>query len=167
VRVLCGDAIEVTLAYCAGVIDSDGCIRVKRSTYAMRVTGDAGQPTYSELVCVKQVTPEAVDLLHGLFGGRRAIEGPSAKRGRPLHVWQVTDKRATACLRALLPYLRIKRQHAENCLELRRLKDESRAARTCFGRGHVGGKVRPQEISEAMQATHVRAKSLNVVGRVA
>lgn len=163
IRLLQGDCRDV-LAYCAGVIDSDGTIGVKRSTYSMRVRGDARQPIYSERVCVKQVTPEAVDLLHGLFGGRRAIDKPSSKRGRHLHVWQVTDKRAAECLAAILPYLRIKKRQAENCLELRRLKDESRIARTCFGRGHVGGKARPAEISDAMDAVHAQAKALNVVG---
>ena len=64
----------------------------------------------------------------------------------------------------LMPYLRIKRQQAENCLELRRLKEQSRAARTAHGRGHVGGKKRPEEISVAMSETHLRAKSLNQVG---
>lgn len=32
------------LAYCAGVIDSDGTIGVKRSTYAMRITRDCAAP---------------------------------------------------------------------------------------------------------------------------
>ncbi len=38
---------EIT-SYLAGCIDSDGTIGIKKSTYAMRVTGDSGQPTYSE-----------------------------------------------------------------------------------------------------------------------
>ena len=51
------------LAYLAGVIDSDGSIGIKRSTYAMR-HGNGGQATYSERVMCRQVTPEAVRLLN-------------------------------------------------------------------------------------------------------
>ena len=58
-----------TLAYLAGAMDSDGCISVKRSTYAMRVRGDAGTPVFSERVIFKQVTPEIPTLLKELFGG--------------------------------------------------------------------------------------------------
>ncbi len=36
---------KLTLAYLAGIIDADGCIGVKKSTYAMRVRKDA-QPHY-------------------------------------------------------------------------------------------------------------------------
>lgn len=91
------------LAYCAGVIDSDGCIRVKRSTYAMR-HGNGGQANYSETVCVKQVEPHAVELLHNLFGGYYSKAPASCGKGKPLFVWQVTDLRAAECLKALLPF---------------------------------------------------------------
>jgi hypothetical protein len=36
---------KLILAYLAGVLDSDGTIGVKRSTYSMRVIGDSAQPT--------------------------------------------------------------------------------------------------------------------------
>ena len=152
------------LAYCAGVIDSDGTIGVKRSTYAMRVVGDCQQPTFSERICVKQVEPQAVDLLHRLFGGTRRMEDPSAKRGRSLHSWQVTDKRAAACLIAVLPYLRIKKQQAENCISLRSIKDKSKLDRVAFGRGHVGAAKRSPASSEAMEQHYLKAKELNHVG---
>lgn len=152
------------LAYCAGVIDSDGYIGIKRSTYSMRVTGDSGQPVFSERVAVKQVELEAVSLLHSLFGGTLLIAKPSAKRGRPLHSWQVTDRKAAICLRALLPFLRIKRRQAENCLSLRTLKEESKKARVAFGRGHAGSSSRPAHFSDAMERFYARAKTLNAVG---
>lgn len=152
------------LAYCAGVIDSDGTIGIKRSTYAMRVRGDAHQPVFSERICVKQVEPQAIDLLHSIFGGRRGVDDPSAKRGRSLHVWQVTDLKAVKCLKTLLPYLRIKRAQAENCLKLRDLKEESKTARVAVGRGHVGGSRRPGHLTTSMELAYTRAKALNAVG---
>lgn len=150
-------------AYCAGVIDSDGTIGVKRSTYAVRVTKDSGQPTYSERVAVRQVDRQAVDLLRSLFGGALYVTKPSG-RGKPLWSWAATDRRAVACLRAILPYLRIKKAQAENCLLLRDVKEQSKRARVAPGRGHAGSAVRPAELSETMEQHYLRAKALNVVG---
>lgn len=152
------------LAYCAGVIDSDGTIGVKRNTYQVRVVGDSSQATFSERICVKQVEPAAVALLKETFGGTTYIAKPSAAKGRSLFTWQVTDKKAVAALRALIPYLRIKRFQAENCLSLREIKERSRKQRTAFGRGHVGGAVRSVEITAEMEATYHTARSLNRVG---
>lgn len=110
---------KLELAYAAGVIDSDGCIGVNRSTYAMRVRGDASQAVYSERITMKQVEPQAVELLHRLFGGHRGMTDPSAKRGRPLHTWHIHSAIAGKALVALLPFLRIKKAQAENAIRLR------------------------------------------------
>lgn len=164
-RKLIADGVKVEdLAYCAGVIDSDGTIGVKRSTYSMRVTGDSKQPTYSERICVKQVTPEAIDLLRHIFGGTRYYEAPSARMGKRLYVWQVTDLKAAACLVALLPFLRIKANQARNCLALREVKSASKKARVARGRGHAGSASRPAEMSAAMEHHYTTAKELNRVG---
>ena len=89
------------IAYAAGVIDSDGYIGVKRSDYAQRVRGDAGQPVYAPRVMVKQVTPEAVTLLHDLFGGYRGDARPSAARGRPLFTWEAHSANAMRACEAV------------------------------------------------------------------
>lgn len=155
---------RATLAYCAGIVDADGTIGIKRNTYAARVVKDCAQATFSERVCVKQVETAAIDLLHSLFGGYRFTAKPSARRGRVLHGWQVTDLQAATCLRALLPFLRIKREQAANCLSLRAIKERSKRARVARGRGHVGAAARRPELSAAMEAAYVRAHELNVVG---
>jgi hypothetical protein len=156
--------MDTTLAYLAGVIDSDGSISVRRSTYSQRVRKDSGAPTYSERVTVKQVTPEAVDLLHETFGGYRFTSSPSAKRGRPLHGWEVTNRKASTALTALLPSLRIKRGQAENCLALRKLKQRSAVERVAVGRGHVGASPRSAELNTAMENTYAQSRALNRVG---
>jgi hypothetical protein len=109
------------LAYAAGVVDSDGYIGVHRSTYAMRVRGDAGQAVYVPRVAVKQVTPQALDLLHEVFGGHRYSGKPTAARGRPLLGWAVHSAMAARTCEALLPFLRIKREQALNAIEVGRL----------------------------------------------
>jgi hypothetical protein len=155
---------EADLAYCAGVIDSDGTIGVKRSTYSMRVTGDSGQPVYSERVCVKQVQPQAIDLLHWMFQGSRLNESPSARKGKRLHVWQVTDRRAVVAIALILPFLKIKAEQAKNCIDLRGLKVRSQRERVPISRGHVGAAPRPPEISGLMEQAYLRGKELNRVG---
>jgi hypothetical protein len=153
----------LTLAYLAGVIDSDGSIGIKRSTYGMR-HGNGGQPTYSERVMCRQVSPEAVDLLRATFGGYRGTTAASAPRGKPLHSWQVTDLKAVACLQALRPFLLVKAAQADNALALRVVKDASRTARVPFGRGHVGAIVRPEAFSTEMERLFEVAHALNRVG---
>lgn len=152
------------LAYLAGVIDSDGTIGIKRNTYSMRVTGDSTQPVYSERVHIRQVSMEALSLFAETFGGNVRPQPASSSKGKPLFRWGVTDRQAVILLRAILPFLRIKKAQALNCLELRRVKEASRKARVAKGRGHVGASCRPKEISEQMESLYLRAKQLNKTG---
>jgi hypothetical protein len=151
------------LAYLAGVIDSDGSIGIKRSTYAMR-HGNGGQATYSERVMCRQVTPDAIVLLRDIFGGYYGMTAASTPRGKPLHSWQVTDLRAAACLKALRPFLRVKAAQADNALALRVVKNASKAARVPLGRGHVGAIVRPEAFGLEMERLLAVAHELNSTG---
>lgn len=101
------------LGYAAGVIDSDGYIGVKRNPHC-----------YAARVIVKQVQPQAVDLLHEIFGGYRSTAPPTAERGRHLLTWEVHSASAGRACEALLPYLRIKRAQAENAIEVCRINAE-------------------------------------------
>jgi len=69
-------------------------------------------------VTVKQVTPQATEMLHELFGGHFLVGKPTAKKGRPLTAWNVHSAMAVRVCEAVLPYLRIKRAQAENVIEL-------------------------------------------------
>lgn len=152
------------LAYCAGVIDSDGTIGVKRQSYAMRIIGDCAQVTYSARICVRQVSTEALQILSSTFGGNVRPAKTYAKRGKPMWGWEIKDLIAERTLIALLPYLRIKKAQAENCLALRSLIAKSKVARVARGRGHAGAAPRPAHITEAMERAYLRAKELNAVG---
>lgn len=152
---------KIELAYLAGVIDSDGSIGIKKSTYSMRVVGDSKQPSYSERVSIKQVEPEAIDLAYSLFGGYKFRQKPSAPNGKFLNGWQVTDKKAIAVIKAILPFLRIKKKQALNCISLRKIKNDSRKSRLAFGRGHVGAASRSPKHSQAMAECWQKALMLN------
>lgn len=160
-------------AYLAGAIDSDGSIGIRRSTYAAR-HGDGRQATYSERVCLKQVTPQIPDLLRETFGGSLMMQKPSAAKGRPLYYWEATNQVAALALTAMLPYLRVKRAQAENALALRASKSRPRseththrdAVETQARWGTV--MVRRLEVSAATiverEAIYLRARELNRVG---
>lgn len=117
---------ETTKAYLAGILDADGYFTIKRSTYHQRVRSDATNPVFSERIGIKQVTPDALNLLQECFGGSVRIEKPSAKRGKPLYSWIVSDKIAATVAKTLLPYLRIKKRQAQLLLDLRDTKDNVR-----------------------------------------
>lgn len=152
------------LAYLAGAIDSDGTIGIKRSTYAMRVRGDAAAPVFSERVALRQVTADIPNLLKASFGGSLYVTKPSTARGRHLYSWAVTDQQAVTCLRAMMPYLRVKKEQALNCLALRDVKAASMIVKVAVGRGHAGAAHRPAELTAAMEAHYLKAKGLNAVG---
>lgn len=114
---------KVLLAYLAGAIDSDGSIGIKKSTYHMRVRKDATNAVYSERVLLKQTTPDIPFLLKENFGGGLAITKGGSKNSKPLYSYSATDKIASNICRCLLPYLRVKKRHAEIVLELRETKD--------------------------------------------
>ncbi len=152
------------LAYLAGSIDSDGYIGVKKSTYAMRVTGDCKQPVYSERIGLKHIGSAVPDLLKATFGGGVGITRATAMRGRPLYSWQATDRKAAEACRALLPFLRVKHEQARNALALRVIKEKSKKLRVARGRGHAGSASRSPEMSAVMESAYLRAKELNAVG---
>jgi len=155
---------KTQLAYLAGVLDSDGTIGIKKATYSMRVIGDSTQPTYSERIHVRQVERAALELFSAIFGGNIGSEKPSTRRGRMLWRWGLTDAKAASALRELLPFLRIKRQQAKNCLTLRAIKERSKRKRVAKGRGHIGSSPRTAEFSSAMESCYLEAKRLNHVG---
>jgi excisionase family DNA binding protein len=111
------DALPINLAYAAGVIDSDGYIGVR---YQVKVNH------YSARMMVKQVQPQAVDLLYEMFGGWRSVLPPGTEHSRPLLTWEAHHANAGRACEALLPYLRIKRAQAENAIEVCRINTEQR-----------------------------------------
>ena len=105
------------LAYLAGVIDSDGCITIVR--HRGRKTQSFG---YSLRIIVEQTNRLAIDIFSKMFGGSVGImDNPKhlSKNGKPKFTWYRSSNKAAECIRALLPYLRIKHPQAEIALEYR------------------------------------------------
>lgn len=117
-------ACACDVAYLAGVIDSDGYIGVRRDTYAMRVRGDAGQAIYQARITVRQVDHKAIDLMVFYFGGTRYPQASQAANGKTFDCWEVCSAAVGRVLPHLMPFLRIKREHALNALEVCRLNSD-------------------------------------------
>lgn len=109
--------------YLAGAMDCDGSFGIKQHSYAMRVTKDATQPIYSERASLKQVTPQIPHLLQKHFGGCIHLQKPQSIGGRFLWSWLASDRVAYNCAQALLPFLILKKRHAELLIELRHTKE--------------------------------------------
>jgi hypothetical protein len=101
-----------TIAYLAGVIDSDGCITIKR-----RRVKTAAQWNMQASIFVRQITDEAVTLLADTFGGRINKRPSGTPGGRDLYHWELDRIKAVAAAKKLLPYLRIKRRQAQILIE--------------------------------------------------
>lgn len=143
------------VAYAAGVVDSDGYIGVHKA-HGPEARAKGWQITYQPRVQVKQVTPDAIELLLDLFGGHRYGGKPTAKRGRPLITWAVHSATAGRVCEELLPFLRIKRQQAENALEVCRLNN--------LPRRHVLPAVDPGEPMVTMaEAARITGRTFNTV----
>lgn len=137
------------LAYCAGVIDSDGSIGIKYSNVKQNESAKC-----QEVITLKQVKTEAVKLFSKLFGG--SIFHLKKEGNHQDQVgWIKTCGPAVQVVKLLLPYLKIKRKQAQNLVKLYNLKQKSRSS----PRG-------PILMTPQINACIDKAYALNSVGRV-
>lgn len=115
---------SVDLSYAAGVIDSDGCIFV----YVARRNNKPGNREYRACVQCSQTTPQAVKFLHKLFGGAINITQPKHHTNlgmipKPQMHWKVASIDARECIKAVMPYLKIKKAVALKALRFIAVKE--------------------------------------------
>ena len=152
-----GGMDELTLAYLAGCMDSDGYFTIRRDDYPVRA-GKQLTPTYQEQVGLRQVTPFVPTLLHSLFGGSLYVTKPSTPNGRPLVSWHANSIKASTAVRALLPFLHVKTEQANTLLLLRDDKDQRKHSRG------VNGAFLPKPADAVGETLRLRVKELNRVG---
>lgn len=101
------------LAWAAGFVDGEGCIQ---TTVRMR---SRNRRDYILGLYVGQVDPRPLYRLSELFGGVVYPKSSGPTERRPMFMWRVTGSTAEATLRALLPFLLVKREQADLALQLR------------------------------------------------
>lgn len=140
---------ECDIAYLAGVVDSDGCIRVERLRNHGR---SADGISYAAFVAIGQVEPHAVELAHATFGGFVLKVNPTQKKphARPMFRWTAKSRIASCALDVMRPYLRIKAAQADNAIALARLVEKlNRDRYVGVIPGRTGPRCRtPQELDQ-------------------
>ena len=113
------------LIYLAGIFDGEGCVGLWNQK-----TKDKA-PSASLQLRISMTTPFAVQLLHETFGGSLFADKVRYGKRRQTFTWVVYSRKAEACLRALLPYLREKREQAEIAVAFAELRNRRHVGRGC------------------------------------
>ena len=155
------------LAYFAGLIDGDGCIRIKKSVGKQMVN-----KAYRAVLQVKMINEDVIKFLATTLGGTYRPTRPSSINGRQLYYWSVGDAKAESILKDIMPYLGIKKEQAETVIKLRDLQKKSRQFRTkdykefdlpsLYGKSHkVKTKILSDEYIMACETLYQRCANLN------
>ena len=100
---------SVELAYTAGILDGEGCIRILKDTYALAVA-------------VGNTDPALLNWLERVWGGK--VYGKAYKplkwypRSKPFMQWQIYGRKATDMLALCAPYMVIKKDRAEIAMKM-------------------------------------------------
>lgn len=168
-------ATKTDIAYCAGLIDGEGCIRVGRSKPYRHLTGRVSL-AYKLSVQVRMVEEAALTFLRDTLGGWYwAEKKPHSVKGRPLFCWQATDQAAEHVVKTIRPYLRVKARQADLALEFRMLQADRQRHRTKitgyrdfpnkYGTvRRVANLAYSDEYVAACDAIYERSRALNRVG---
>lgn len=167
---------RLDLAYLAGIADGEAWIGIRKSK-AYRCQGRT-TPGYHASLRVKMVDRRALDVFISTLGGWVFTAKAYLKSGRPFFCYQLSDLAAEKALRALLPFLRVKREQALAVLALRALQSEGAKHRTkvvgtrVFPNAHgtprtVQNKSFSDEYVARCEAFYLQCRKLNRVGLAA
>lgn len=107
---------EVDLAYAAGLIDGEGSIHIE-------VTRGKW---YAPRMCLGMTLPalEVMEMYHEEYGGTLRVMRPETEKWAEAWMWYVHGPDAVRFLSDILPYLKIKKAHAELAIQVGTIRDE-------------------------------------------
>lgn len=153
------------VAYLAGLLDGEGTFGLYQTPVGML----ARNPEYRYYRTFIKLTLSDrwfLDSVWGLVGWEtpRVVNCKNTLRGRERPSYQIhwTGVRAECLCRALLPYLRLKKRHAEILI---RLGDARTAARVHFPRVNRGERRFPPYIWEMYETAWKELRALNIRGQ--
>src|SRR3990167_3559029 len=103
---------EIKLAYTAGFLDGEGCIRISK-----RNPRNGRRISYNLSVVIYQKDGEIMDWLYGNFGGMVYLKNKGDKSDNWIYEWRVTEVKAYQFLKTLLPFLKYKKKQAELAIQ--------------------------------------------------
>jgi len=98
---------NIFMSYCAGIIDSEGCITISRN---------------SVIVAVANTDPIIIEWLKSNFGGFITIHKSKKIKHKDAYFWTLKCANSLNFLYKILPYLKIKSEQAKICIELQKMK---------------------------------------------
>lgn len=134
----------VDLAYMAGIVDGEGCIAIER--YVSK-----GHGYYRAKLRVANTNKELLEFLKLYFGGTISNFGKRSPNQKPAYMWAIPGETAIKCIKALLPYLFLKRPQAQLAIKFQSKKR---------GKGYY---KTPKELA-VEEAQYILAKGLNKRG---
>ncbi len=119
---------NLEIAYLAGFFDGEGGINVHRRRYVKKLGGESIY--YILRVDVANTDKQNIYRLKDLFGGCITLRKKQDQANQAVWAWQITTKKAQDFLRAVYPYLRVKRKQAETAMqfEIDKTNQKSRVA---------------------------------------
>ena len=99
---------NLELAYIAGIVDGEGSISIVRRH---RFTHQ--DPSFALLVSVSITDEWVIHYLHSTFGGSVSLQKRNIVSRRPVWSWTIRHKQAGELLKAIYPFLHIKKAQAE------------------------------------------------------
>ena len=107
---------DTQLGYLAGIVDGEGTISIR----TRKPKRGRFSPEYYPFLEVGNTNLRLIARLHSWLGGRVHLQRrrrllPNSK---PIYAWRIEARKAVPVLRALLPFLLLKRQQALLALEL-------------------------------------------------
>jgi hypothetical protein len=110
------------LAYCAGLIDGEGSIYIKKETYQSKTN-----PKYRIVFKITMTEEPLIDLLSKTFNGTYHLTTGNHLSRKSLYSMHLGDRKAIKAITSLLPYLMLKKKQAELALEFVRTREEFQA----------------------------------------
>jgi len=104
---------EIELAYIAGIVDGEGTFGIMKDIYKMKKHPN-WNPSYAPYFSIGMSDKSIVELIQKYFGGNIKME--CVQKRKDIFRLRVYYFSAKAIAEALLPYLRIKKAHAENVI---------------------------------------------------
>ena len=152
------DTMAHELAYFAGLIDGEGCITIKRSGLGIKPKRYRRSPSYVFSLCLEMTDPRPIKAFCDYFGltfnrnNSRWKKAPA--RWRYLFVAQSGRQKGIEILKAILPYLKAKREEADLAVEF---------YETCWPDHLVPGRNRkpvPQSLLDKRHDYYLRLQAL-------
>jgi hypothetical protein len=127
---------KIAFAYCAGLIDGEGCISIGKNyeikhnnlgnnqyEKGKKARKDTWNPNYKLSIIVVQKDRIITDWLYGNFGGSLSVvkRKQGYTPGSEFHRWVLSSNKALELLKDIKPYLILKRDQALIGIELQKL----------------------------------------------